>query len=249
MPPSLSLTLWLALAAPAVAQTSSVLVLSLEPQGIESAQAALLDGMVANAVGRHAGLEVVTARELQQMMELEGSRQTMGCDTASCLAEIAGAMGAQFVVFGKAGRLGELIVVQLNLYDTTKAKAVSREELKSSRVEDIAERLGGVVDRLMAPVVGAPAPAAAAPDEGAGEGPSLPLLWTGGAVGATGAVAAAAGGAWLVVSLANLLGETRPRAAKDAALDAVPYASALALAGCAVLIGGAGLAAAAWVVP
>lgn len=41
----------------------------------------------------------------------------MGCGDSSCLAEIAGAMGAEFVVFGDVGKLGETFVINLNLFD------------------------------------------------------------------------------------------------------------------------------------
>src|SRR3712207_6923041 len=41
--------------------------------------------------------------------ELEAAKQSVGCaDDSSCLADVAGAMGAELVVFGAAGKLGTL---------------------------------------------------------------------------------------------------------------------------------------------
>jgi hypothetical protein len=79
---------------------------------------------------------VLSTSDVRQLADLEATKQQAGCDTSSCLSEIAGALGARYVVFGDATQLGSLLVVNLNLFDVQTAAAVRR---ASFEVNDPAE--------------------------------------------------------------------------------------------------------------
>lgn len=46
----------------------------------------------------------------------------MGCDQDGCMAQLAGAFGARYVIYGSIAVLGDLYVVQLTLFDGDQAR-------------------------------------------------------------------------------------------------------------------------------
>jgi TolB-like protein len=196
-------------------EKASVIVLDLKPTNADPETARLITDLVAVSLGRTRAFQVLTSEDVRSVVALEAEKHAMGCDDASCLAEIAGAMGADFVVHGSVGALGELFVVNLNLFDSQMAKSVGRE---SAQVRDRAE-LPGAIDAMMKTMVRdlvpeeaaaeppPPAPAAeptpAPVAEGSGENPPfLSPLFLGGAAGAV-LCAGGAVGLAVVAVLAN----------------------------------------------
>lgn len=154
-------------------------------------------------LSKNPGLDVISASDVKRLAELEGEKQQMGCADSSCLAELAGAMGARYVVFGDVGRLGSLILLNLNLFDSSTATAVQRTTVQASGVEDLPQKLGPGVRALVAPLFGAktatteaPAPTPAVATE-ASSGPSPALTW--GLIGG-GLVVMAGGGVFDLLS-------------------------------------------------
>ena len=106
---------------------------------IDTQSAAVLTGIVAAAAAETPELDVVTAEDLRRALDQEASLRWLGCDDkASCLAEIANAMGARLVLYGTAGQLDDELVVTLQLLDSQSgsgqrgvARAVGEKELSS----------------------------------------------------------------------------------------------------------------------
>lgn len=226
------------------ASVPTLLVLSLDTAGVSADEASILDGMIANALTGRDDIEVVTAEELRQMIELEGEKQALGCDDTSCLGEIAGAMGAQYVLFGKVGRLGELTVVQVNLFDSTAAKTVTRQEIKEQGIELVAEQIQPAVDSIVAhlmgaPVVERPTPVAATTVETGGVSP---LLLAGGGVAAAGLLATMGSAAVFGVFLSQLGAPKSLSAEKTTAATFAPWTLVGVGVGGAILLAGVGVA-------
>ncbi|MDP2342256.1 MAG: hypothetical protein Q8O67_14965 [Deltaproteobacteria bacterium] len=144
------------------------------------------------------GLDVISASDVKRLAELEGEKQSMGCADTSCLAELAGAMGARYVVFGDVGQLGSLIILNLNLFDSSKATAVNRTTVQANGVEDLPSKLAAGLRELTAPLNAGGGAAAATttttetPPAVKGEPPSAALTY--GLIGGGVAVALAGGG-------------------------------------------------------
>lgn len=136
-----------------------LLILSLRSESLGGEVASILDGAVATTLASYAELDVVTQKDLAQLMELEAERTAMGCDESGCLAEVAGALGAEIVIYGQVAKLDDLYVLQLFLFDAGSAKSIGREQLTSSKVSDLAKELEPAVHRLVGPLVGRPASA------------------------------------------------------------------------------------------
>ncbi len=62
--------------------------------------------------------------DLQSLITLEQQKQLMECSASSCMAEIGGAMGAQFVVVSSVGK-GSSFLLAATLVDTRTAQTVN----------------------------------------------------------------------------------------------------------------------------
>ncbi|MDF1563067.1 MAG: hypothetical protein P1V51_08490 [Deltaproteobacteria bacterium] len=69
---------------------------------------------------------VMGQSEIQALLDLESKKQLMGCGEASCIAEIAGALGTDRALTGTLARLGESVILNLSLLDVDDAKVILR---------------------------------------------------------------------------------------------------------------------------
>jgi hypothetical protein len=105
-----------------------VLVLDLAREGdVAVGVVENVTALVSANLATYPELDVVANADVRQMMALEGTKQEMGCGDASCLAELAGALGARFVVFGSVGRLGTKTILHINLFDSSTTQSTGRE--------------------------------------------------------------------------------------------------------------------------
>ncbi len=189
-------------AALAANDKSRVLVLEPSSEVIDKPTLGTIASLMLVELSKNPTIEVVSATDVRRLAELEGDKQAMGCADNSCLADLAGAMGARYVVFGDVGKLGSLMILNLNLFDSTKAVAVNRVTVKASGAEDLAGKLDAGVRDLVAPLFGAPPVAAAstvtAPPTPVDDGKTSPaLIW--GLIGG-GAAVVVGGGAFDLLS-------------------------------------------------
>ncbi len=162
--------------------------LAASPQGpahVGPAEARALGELVTVSVARHKVFDVVSSADLRRVVELEADKATLGCTEAgSCLAELAGAMGARYVVFGQIAPLGSQLALTLNLFDSAKGSSSGRVVLLGADVDAMIPHIDAKVDALVAdaaaasapppPAAGAPAPDASAPPSPSSPSPSSP---------------------------------------------------------------------------
>jgi hypothetical protein len=153
--------LFLALAV-ATPEAGRVLVMDLEGVGVDAADADAATRVVAAAAAEVEGVNVMSAADIRRLAALEADRLNAGCEQdASCLAEIAGAMGAEQVLFGSLSRLGSTTTVILSLYDARTTMVTRRSfdvtdagALPRLLRASTSELIGGEVEAPPAPVVG-----------------------------------------------------------------------------------------------
>lgn len=105
--------------------------------------------IVSAELASYPDLDVIANADVRRMIELEGARQLSGCDDTSCLAELAGALGARLVVFGSVGVLGTSTVVNLNLFDSSTAQSAGREFVELKDPAELTRVLPGRVRSLL----------------------------------------------------------------------------------------------------
>jgi len=125
-------------AAPAAAPSRPrVAVVDLKPvQGVQPGTAAVLTSIVVNDASR-AGFDVISQADVATLLGVERQRQLLGCsEDASCLAEIGGALGAEFVLSGQVGQIGSRYHLALQLLDAKKARVAARSAQFCEQSED-----------------------------------------------------------------------------------------------------------------
>ncbi|HEX9051345.1 MAG TPA: PEGA domain-containing protein [Anaeromyxobacter sp.] len=80
-------------------------VLDLAANGASRELAAAAGTAVATELDRLRAFQVITSEAIRSMLAYEKQRQMLGCAEAGCMAEIGGALGADWLVSGKVTRL------------------------------------------------------------------------------------------------------------------------------------------------
>lgn len=73
---------------------------------ISASETALHGEVLAQQLMRR-GLRVATSRDIQTLLGVERQKQLMGCGEQSCVAELAGSLGAEGIVQGDVGKVDE----------------------------------------------------------------------------------------------------------------------------------------------
>lgn len=98
------------------------------PDGAPAELGAALSTVLAQSLTDLGPFAAVAQAELASMLDIEAQQQAMGCtDATNCMAEVVGAVGADYYVSGRLVVADELYVLQLLLTDTKKAQVVARE--------------------------------------------------------------------------------------------------------------------------
>lgn len=138
-------------AAPGTPQKLRVLVLDLKSADLSQSERETITSIVTTHLSKYPPLSVMSSLDIQSLANVEATRQAAGCDDASCLAEIAGALGAEIILYGQAGKLGGALIVTLNAYDSAKSAAIAREQVNAKDAGQLPSLLPPAVDRLIAP--------------------------------------------------------------------------------------------------
>lgn len=172
---------------PAAVEEALILVMDLErSEGVAADVVATLESVVALEVSRAVKLRTLSGTDLKNMLALEGEREAMGCEGDSCLAQIANALGARYVVFGRLGLLERELVLQLQLLDAEKGAPVAREQVSARTSRGLAQLVPFAVRSLLS-TLGAEVIARPEIDEDEGSPLGTLLLIGGGAAAAVGA--------------------------------------------------------------
>jgi hypothetical protein len=136
-------------------------VLDLTPAGgLDPSLAAAMTQALTAEVDAAGIFDVASSAELQTLVGVERQRQMLGCAAeSSCLAELAGAMGARFVMSGSLARLGGAYQLTLQTLDTARAQPLGR----STHIARDLEVLRGLLPSAVAQATATPPPAPPSP--------------------------------------------------------------------------------------
>ena len=145
-------------APPAEPKKVKLLVLDVKvanPEDIDKGAAETLTQFVAARAARFP-IEVAAMSDLRDMVELEGQKQTAGCDTSSssCLGDLAGALGADLVLGTRAGKLDAVFVVSLQLYDARSSGSEGRASVEAWSIAEASAKVGPAIDELLRKATG-----------------------------------------------------------------------------------------------
>lgn len=181
--------------------------------------------------------EIIGAGDVRNILDVEASKQAMGCDTTSCANEIADALNADELLTGQLGRIGETWQLTITRTERASLRIVGRavRETKGETPEGLLNEIHGQVGEVFGVV---------------DTGPGALTVIGGGAVTA-GALALVVGGglygySWIeygnaVKALQQPQDLAAARRHKTDGLAALPLAWILGGSGLAVALLGGGL--------
>jgi hypothetical protein len=161
------LALFFSLAIAAEPAAPRIVVPTVTTYGVNGEIAQVVTELILEALLNRHGVRALGPSDMRDMLDAEQQKMMLGCDKESCMAEIAGAMGAERLIAGSVGMLGSLHVVTLKLVDTKSAQVTSRSSRRFAKIEEVPEAIGPLVDDLLqaAPRARAAALAALGPAE------------------------------------------------------------------------------------
>jgi TolB-like protein len=117
------------LALPAAASAAAKVKLAVTEvksvQGVAVGTATILSDIVVSEVARH-GYDVISQSDISTMIGFEKQKKMLGCDETSCLAEIGGALGVDYLITGQVGQIGTRYRISLLVVDSRKARVTGR---------------------------------------------------------------------------------------------------------------------------
>ena len=88
--------------------------------------AKLVSQVLAGEVAKVPQIEAISSEQIGQMLGFERQKQLLGCsEDGSCLAEIGGALGADYLLTSQLGKLGTRYRLDLQILDAKRAKTVA----------------------------------------------------------------------------------------------------------------------------
>jgi TolB-like protein len=168
--------------------------------------------------------EVMAESDVGTLIGFERQKQILGCTDTGCLAEIAGAVGADYLLYGTMGKVGNQLSLDLKLADSKKASIAARDGAQVDSADQLIgagrKVLQGILTQMgFVPVK--PVVEVRAQTKGAGPVPYV-VLGLGGA-------ALVAGGVLTAVTIANK--------------ESYTYSVADTQVSAGIIVGGVGLAA------
>jgi hypothetical protein len=106
--------------------------------GVDGQIAALVtDALVAELTDR--GLVAITSKDVETALGFERQRQMLGCGEEGCMAQIAGALGVDRVIFGDIAQVQGLTVFSVQIFNTRSGSVDRRfhERMRGGDAEDL----------------------------------------------------------------------------------------------------------------
>lgn len=111
---------------PESAEPVKVAVLDFSAAGLEAEAAVNLTQVAVHELKNFSGLSVISRDEIRSMLVHVQDKMALGCTDESCLSEIGGALGVQYLISGNVGRMGDTSLLHLKLIDIRAAQVANR---------------------------------------------------------------------------------------------------------------------------
>ncbi len=131
-------------------KSEMIAVLDLQDKGAGKELASNITDIVTVGINELGIFTVLSRADIRQMLQFEEDKQSLGCEgSASCFAEIGGALGVALLVSGSIGKVGNSYLLNLVLTDTSAAKVIAREQRQIETTEAITEETKGAARFLL----------------------------------------------------------------------------------------------------
>ncbi len=140
--------LLLALAAPAAAAPIRVAILDVKAVGYPESSVEGLVQVMANAITKRMDAQVVSSADLRAMAGV-GKKNLLSCQNASCLAEIGGALGLDWVLVPEVAELGGDYLLSISAFSVRRGRPVARTTKHQKFLQPVIEAAGDTAVELL----------------------------------------------------------------------------------------------------
>ena len=118
-------------------------------QGVPPGAADVLCDLLLEALLNRHAVRALGPSDIRAILSAEQQKTLLGCQDESCFADLAGALGADWLVAGTVGMLGDLFVLSLQLIDPNKAQVAARASATVKDLSQAPEFIGPLTDKLL----------------------------------------------------------------------------------------------------
>lgn len=131
-----------------------IAVMDLAGRGVDEAAAGALTTEVSNTLASLRVFRVITREDIKRMMQLEQTKQMCtGEADAACMAEIGGALGVDYLVYGEVAKIADTYSVSIVLLDIQKAEAANRVNRKIGDARQLLDDTDAATKLLVQPLL------------------------------------------------------------------------------------------------
>ncbi|MDP1822270.1 MAG: hypothetical protein Q8L48_03480 [Archangium sp.] len=146
-------TLWGTLLA---AGNMKIAVLAFSASGVDATVASAVTESVTAEIAVRGYFDPMSASEIQTVLGVERQKALLGCGEEDCMTELAGALGAPYVMSGSLVKLEGVFQLNLQVIDSRKARTIGR----STKLAKDFESLRFQIPYAVAEACGTPLPPA-----------------------------------------------------------------------------------------
>lgn len=131
-------------------KTIRVAVYEITGSDVDKKHLALITDSIIAEIRKLEKVSAIGMNEIQALLSMEQSKQMMGCSDESCLLEIASALGADYIILGSLGKVGEESVFSLKRIDmrTGKAEHTFTKRMKGGAGEELLDSVGKAIETI-----------------------------------------------------------------------------------------------------
>jgi TolB-like protein len=105
----------------------SVAVMDLTSMGgVSQDQMDALGDLLATEIGQLGGFRVIGKADIRAALRFEEHRLLLGCQDDTCISEIGGALGVQWILYGNVSQFGGSFLLNLKLMDVAITRVLAR---------------------------------------------------------------------------------------------------------------------------
>lgn len=133
-----------------------IAVLAFSASGVDPTVAAAVTESVTAEVAVRGYFDPMSSSEIQTLLSVERQRQLIGCSEDNCMTELAGALGAPYVMSGSLVKLEGVFQLNIQVIDSRKSRTTGR----STKLAKDFESLRFLIPYAVAEACGTPLPPA-----------------------------------------------------------------------------------------
>jgi hypothetical protein len=142
----------------AQAASVKIAVMPMKAQRVEQTTVTILDDLLAARVDLLGKYSVIMPDDIAFVLNLDALKTTLDCSSATCMAELSGALGVEELVRGTVSQLGSKLILNLVRLKTRDAEIINRAIVKVELDENLYDdALGQAVAQLFPGKKGSPA--------------------------------------------------------------------------------------------